>query len=176
MTDDDRDRRPAAGPARPRPERGATTTTSSASTTAWTASRGRSWASSSSTWRRWTEARRRLADRYRDELAGLPLKLPVEAAGRRHVWHLFVVPCTPSGTASAASWKPGVSRPGLHYPVPVHLQEAYAAPGLPAGRLPGRRAGGRECFTLPLFPEMTDEQQDRVVEALHEIFREVDRS
>ena len=55
--------------------------------------------------------------------------------------------------------------------MPVHLQEAYEHLGYREGDFPVSERMARECFTLPLFPEMTDRQQDRVVDALHDIFR-----
>jgi dTDP-4-amino-4,6-dideoxygalactose transaminase len=60
---------------------------------------------------------------------------------------------------------------GLHYPVPVHLQPAYQHLGYKVGDFPVSERVGRECFTLPLFPEMTEEQQDAVVEALTAILQ-----
>jgi dTDP-4-amino-4,6-dideoxygalactose transaminase len=61
---------------------------------------------------------------------------------------------------------------GLHYPIPLHLQKAYAHLGHKAGDFPVAERVGRECLTLPLFPEMTTRQQDTVVAALHEILGE----
>lgn len=113
----------------------------------------------------WTSARRRLAERYRTLLSDLPLQLPVEAPGRRHVWHLFVVLHPERDRLRAALEHDGVQT-GLHYPIPLHLQKAYADLGYKAGALPVAERVGRECLSLPLYPEMTVEQQDTVVAAL----------
>jgi dTDP-4-amino-4,6-dideoxygalactose transaminase len=115
---------------------------------------------------RWTEARRRLAQQYREKLAGLPLILPEEAPGRKHVWHLFVV-LHPERDRIRSELEAMGIQTGLHYPVPVHLQEAYDDLKHQAGDFPIAERVARECLSLPLFPEMTDEQQDRVVAALH---------
>jgi dTDP-4-amino-4,6-dideoxygalactose transaminase len=123
----------------------------------------------------WTEARRRLAARYLEHLADLPLRLPVEAADRRHVWHAFVVLHERRDRIRAALESRRIMT-GLHYPVPVHLQKAYADLGHREGDFPVAERIGHECFTLPLFPEMTDRQQDRVIEALSDVLREADRS
>ena len=123
----------------------------------------------------WTEARRRLAARYLKELAGLPLGLPAEAADRRHVWHLFVVTHPDRDKLRAELEERGIMT-GLHYPIPVHLQEAYQSLGHLAGEYPVSEKLARECFSLPLYPELTEHEQDRVIEALHDIFREVDRA
>jgi dTDP-4-amino-4,6-dideoxygalactose transaminase len=116
----------------------------------------------------WTESRRRLAARYLEQLDGLPMELPVEAPGRRHVWHLFVVRHPERDRIRRELEAKGVQT-ALHYPIPVHLQEAYRHLGHRPGDFPAAERVGRECFTLPLFPEMTDEQQDRVVAALREV-------
>jgi dTDP-4-amino-4,6-dideoxygalactose transaminase len=113
----------------------------------------------------WTEARRRLAERYRELLADLPLQLPREALGRRHVWHLFVVRHPQRDRLRAALAEDGVQT-GLHYPIPLHLQQAYAHLGHRRGDFPVTEAISDECLSLPLFPEMTDAQQDLVVASL----------
>jgi dTDP-4-amino-4,6-dideoxygalactose transaminase len=116
----------------------------------------------------WTEARRRLAQRYREGLARLPLKLPSEAAGRRHVWHLFVV-LHPERDRICRELEARGIQTGLHYPVPVHLQDAYAHLEHRPGDFPIAEQVAHDCFTLPLYPEMTEKQQDRVINALREI-------
>jgi dTDP-4-amino-4,6-dideoxygalactose transaminase len=114
----------------------------------------------------WTEARRRIANRYLSLLQGLPgLTLPVEAPGRRHVWHLFVVRHPERDRLQAALAADGVST-GLHYPIPLHLQEPYRNLGYGQGRFPVAEQIGAQCLSLPMFPEMTDEQQDTVVASL----------
>jgi len=57
---------------------------------------------------------------------------------------------------------------GVHYPLPLHLQPAYAALGGRSGDLPVTEAVAETCLSLPLYPEMTEEQQDRVVQAIAE--------
>jgi dTDP-4-amino-4,6-dideoxygalactose transaminase len=121
----------------------------------------------------WTESRRRLAQRYQAKLAGMPLRLPVEPPERTHVWHLFVVLHEKREEIRRGLEERGIQT-GLHYPVPVHLQKAYAPLGHRAGEFPMAERVARECLTLPLFAEMTDGQQDMVVEALREALREAD--
>jgi dTDP-4-amino-4,6-dideoxygalactose transaminase len=123
---------------------------------------------------RWTAARRALAGRYREALADLPLKVPAEAPGRRHVWHLFVVLHPERDHIRAGLEARGVQT-GLHYPIPLHLQKAYRHLGYRPGEFPVAERVGRQCLTLPLFPEMTKEQQAAVVAALRDVLAEVDR-
>jgi dTDP-4-amino-4,6-dideoxygalactose transaminase len=61
---------------------------------------------------------------------------------------------------------------GLHYPIPLHLQKAYAHLGYSEGDFPVAERIGRECLSLPLFPEMTIRQQDAVIEAVVDCIRE----
>lgn len=117
---------------------------------------------------RWTEQRQALGRRYQQKLDGLSLVLPVSAADRTHVWHLFVVLHADRERIRKELDSRGIQS-GLHYPIPLHLQEAYASLGGKVGDFPVSERVGRECLTLPLFAEMTTEQQDAVVDALTEI-------
>jgi dTDP-4-amino-4,6-dideoxygalactose transaminase len=121
----------------------------------------------------WTEARRALANRYRAELADLPLKLPAASADRQHAWHLFVVLHRDREGLRRLLTEHRIHT-GLHYPIPLHLQKAYAHLGHREGDFPVAERIGRECLTLPLFPEMTPQQQDAVIEALHDVVRKVE--
>jgi len=122
---------------------------------------------------RWAEARCFLAERYQKLLARLPLQLPVQAPHRRHAWHLFVVLHPKRDQIRTLLEEAGVQT-GLHYPIPLHLQKAYANLGHAAGDFPMAERIGEECLTLPLFPEMTIRAQDAVVEALTDALREVE--
>jgi dTDP-4-amino-4,6-dideoxygalactose transaminase len=120
----------------------------------------------------WTRARGQLAERYRALLAGLPLRLPTEAPGRLHAWHLFVV-LHPERDRLRGELEARGVQTGLHYPIPLHMQKAYAHLGYSAGNFPVAEQVGRECLTLPLFPEMSTAQQDVVAGALAEILTEI---
>jgi dTDP-4-amino-4,6-dideoxygalactose transaminase len=84
------------------------------------------------------------------------------------VWHLYVARHPERDRLRTELEARGVQT-GLHYPIPLHLQKAYAHLGYREGQFPVAERIGRECLTLPLFPEMTLEQQDIVVAALREI-------
>jgi dTDP-4-amino-4,6-dideoxygalactose transaminase len=119
----------------------------------------------------WTQARRRLAERYQQRLEGLPLCLPQEAPGREHVWHLYVT-LVPDRDRVKKLLEEQEVQCGLHYPVPVHLQKAYRHLGHRIDDFPVAEQVGRECLSLPLFPEMSDEQHERVCEAVGDVLRE----
>jgi dTDP-4-amino-4,6-dideoxygalactose transaminase len=87
------------------------------------------------------------------------------------VWHLFVA-LKPARDRLRQELEARGVHTGLHYPIPLHLQKAYRHLGYQAGAFPAAERIGRECFTLPLFPEMTIRQQDWVVESLQSILRE----
>ncbi len=114
---------------------------------------------------RWTSHRRRLAARYTELLADLELVLPHVAPGARPAWHLYVVR-TPRRDELLAHLRSQGIAAGIHYPIPVHLQPAYRELGYRPGDLPVTEAVAETCLSLPLYPEMTQAQQDRVVEAI----------
>jgi dTDP-4-amino-4,6-dideoxygalactose transaminase len=121
---------------------------------------------------RWTEARIALAEKYLDLLGDLPIDLPVRREDRRHVWHLFVARHPRRDEIREQLEQRGIQT-GLHYPIPLHLQKAYAHLGYAAGDFPVSERIGRECFTLPLFPEMTGVQQAAVALALEEVLADL---
>lgn len=113
----------------------------------------------------WTEARRGHAARYDEALRELPVGRPVEAHGRRHVYHLYVIR-TPDRDALLAHLRERGIEAGIHYPVPLHLQPAYRFLGYQAGDLPVTEQVAGEIISLPLYPELTDELIDAVVDAV----------
>jgi dTDP-4-amino-4,6-dideoxygalactose transaminase len=104
------------------------------------------------------EARRAHARQYQTLLAGLDgITLPVEAPYARHVYHLFVIQTQRRDDLIQALAAREIAC-GIHYPVPLHLQEAYASLGVPAGTFPVAEESARQFVSLPMFPELTPEQ------------------
>ena len=123
----------------------------------------------------WTEARRRAAARYRELLAGIapwgePLVLPTERPGSTHVYHLFVVRHSRRDEIAAALERAGIGT-ATHYPLPLPAQPAFRDLGLGDGSYPVAEDWAARCLSLPLFPEITPEQQERVAEALRALPR-----
>lgn len=115
---------------------------------------------------RWTERRRELAGRYHRLLAGIPgLTLPTEAAGRRHVWHLYVVQ-HPRRDALAAHLAGLGIQTTINYPVALPFVPAYRRLGHVPTHFPVAHAQQSRILSLPLFPEMTAAQQDLVAGAI----------
>ena len=102
----------------------------------------------------WTEARRTRARLYTQMLADAPLAVPREALGRRHVWHIFAVRTDRREELQQFLKSEGVET-GLHYPVPVHLQPAYADLGHQPGDFPEAEAAADSVLSLPLYPELS---------------------
>ncbi|MCA1387974.1 DegT/DnrJ/EryC1/StrS family aminotransferase [Bradyrhizobium sp. IC3123] len=114
---------------------------------------------------RWTEARRSLAKRYDALLADLPLARPGPPAHARHVYHVYAVRSERRDEALALLRDAGIGA-GIHYPVPVHLQRAYAELRYRAGDLPVTEMLAREFLSLPIYPELLPEQAGEVVATL----------
>ncbi len=118
----------------------------------------------------WTSERRRVARRYSELLAGTPLQLPREAGFAESVWHLYVVrhPRRDELKKFLEDNKVGCA---VHYPIPLHLQQAYARLGHKPGDFPATEKAARECLSLPIYPELTEVQIARVVEVIKNFFR-----
>ncbi len=99
------------------------------------------------------QRRRAHAALYRKLLAGSEVITPVEAPGNHHVYHVYAVRVAQRDAVLAA-----MGEAGIHYPVPVHLQEAYAFLGYRPGSFPVAEQCAREFLSLPMYPELTEEQ------------------
>ena len=116
----------------------------------------------------WNARRREVAALYRALLQGADVELPVDDPESVCVYHVFAAFVDGRDSVRAELGARGVAT-GIHYPIPVHLQDAFAGLGLPRGSFPhAERAADRE-LSLPIFPEMTDEQVRVAAAALAEI-------
>ncbi|MCX5786810.1 MAG: DegT/DnrJ/EryC1/StrS family aminotransferase [Elusimicrobia bacterium] len=114
----------------------------------------------------WTAERRRLAAVYDKALAGLPgLELPAVAAGREHVYHLYVVRHSRRDELKKYLADRGIETI-INYPVALPFLPAYARLGAAAKDFPNAYRHQSRVLSLPLFPEMTAAQQGRVIEAI----------
>ena len=111
----------------------------------------------------WNQRRRQIAARYRAALAGTPgLTLPTTRPGAEPVWHLFVVRVRERDRIQAQLAERGVQTL-VHYPIPIHLQAAYAGLGLGEGAFPVTEALQRELLSLPIGPHMHEDQVAHVI-------------
>jgi dTDP-4-amino-4,6-dideoxygalactose transaminase len=102
---------------------------------------------------------------YDEALAGTSIHTPVAAPDRRHVYHIYAIRDAQRDTLQTFLHDNGVST-GIHYPIPVHLQRAFAELGHKEGDFPHSEAAAREVLSIPMFPELRPEQQEVVTAAL----------
>jgi dTDP-4-amino-4,6-dideoxygalactose transaminase len=119
----------------------------------------------------WNEERRQAAARY-DELLGdlEEVRLPRVRPGNEHVWHLYVVRIPRRDDVLASLHEQGI-RAAIHYPVPIHLQRAFADLGHGPGDFPVAEAAARDMLSLPLYPGIEASQQERVAASLRTALR-----
>jgi dTDP-4-amino-4,6-dideoxygalactose transaminase len=114
----------------------------------------------------WNSLRRERASEYnkllsKDESLGLPF----EPSWSRAVYHLYVIRVADREGLMEHLKKEGIGT-GIHYPIPLHLQKAYASMNYSAGDFPVSERIAAEIVSLPMFPQLTPEQQARVVEQI----------
>ena len=114
----------------------------------------------------WTDARRRLAARYCDGLAGTGLGLPAERPPARHVYHQFAVRAPRRDALAAALAALGVGT-SVHYPTILPCQPLFSRPGAERD-FPHAARAATEMLGLPCFPEITDQEIDTVVSAVRQ--------
>ena len=113
----------------------------------------------------WTEARRAIVAKYNPLLADSGMELPTQMPWARHVYHVYTVRTTERAAVQTALERDGIQT-GIHYPVPVHLQPAFADLGYARGAFPHSEKAADEVLSLPLYPEMTDDHIHSVSQAL----------
>mgnify|MGYP001403907329 CR=1 FL=1 len=118
--------------------------------------------------RQWTEARRRAARLYQDKLQDLPVKIAKTADNTDPVFHLFVVSLEDRYRIIEGLRNNGVMAQ-IHYPSVIHLQHCYNFLGYKRGDFPAAEHNATHCLSLPIYPEIRDEQIECVVETLSKI-------
>lgn len=114
---------------------------------------------------KWNNGRRERAARYNELLSDTALVLPREMEYARHVYHVYPVQCENRDELQKRLAAKDIQT-GVHYPIPVHLQPAYASLGYKAGDLPVTERLCERVLSLPLFAELTDAQQRAVADAI----------
>lgn len=116
--------------------------------------------------RSWNARRGDIARRYAEGLKDLPLELPVTAEGNVHVFHVYAVLTDRRDALQQYLADHGVPTI-IYYPLPLHLQQVYAQMGWKAGDFPVAEAVAHRILPLPMYPELTDEQVDSVIETVN---------
>lgn len=116
----------------------------------------------------WNEKRRQKAYRYNEMFGQIDsLILPYEPSRTKGVYHLYIVRVQKREELQKYLSERGVAT-GLHYPIPLHLQKAYEGLGHIEGSFPVTEKVGKEILSLPIFPQITEDQQDEVVNRIKE--------
>lgn len=118
---------------------------------------------------KWNAARNRAARSYHAQLAGTPVRLPEINPDYFHVFHLFVIETERRDELQQFLSGKQISTL-MHYPVPVHLQKPFASLGYGPGTFPVTERLCREILSLPMYPELTDDQISIVAAAIREFF------
>jgi len=119
---------------------------------------------------KWTEMRRQKAALYKKYLLGIPqLQLPEEHPDVYHVWHLFVVRAERRDELFQYLRENQIFS-GIHYPVPCHLQKAYEFLGYHKGLLPETESQATRILSLPIYPELTEEQIIHIVNKIRSFY------
>lgn len=113
--------------------------------------------------------RRGIAQRYHALLQGSPLILPVEAPERMHIYHLYVVRTQKRDELQEHLTINGIGT-GIHYKVPVHLQEAARGLRYIKGDFPNCEKACDEILSIPMYPELDEQSQDYVVRKIKEFY------
>jgi dTDP-4-amino-4,6-dideoxygalactose transaminase len=115
----------------------------------------------------WNVSRRMAAQRYGELLSKSGLVLPVEMPWGEHVYHLYVIQAEDREMLRQALSAAGIES-GLHYPVPLHLQEAYSGLGYAKGAFPVSEHVSSRILSLPMYPYISNEEIERVASVLSE--------
>lgn len=117
----------------------------------------------------WNAARRRIAHRYNELLADLPVITPCESSNGDHVYHQYTIRVPERDALRQFLKEQGVGSM-VYYPLPLHLQELYAGLGYTEGSLRHAEQAAREVLSLPIYPELAREHQEQIVHAMRTFY------
>ncbi|NLL12252.1 MAG: DegT/DnrJ/EryC1/StrS family aminotransferase [Fibrobacter sp.] len=121
---------------------------------------------------RWNRLRRERAEAYNALLEDIsPIITPLEPLWARSVYHLYVIRTAHRDMLQGFLKEQGIET-GLHYPVPLHQQKAYRALGYRTGSFPVSEKLSKEILSLPMFPSLTEQQQEKVAQSIRLFSRE----
>lgn len=122
--------------------------------------------------REWNKRRNWIAERYIDGLKGLPLQLPVSKPENYHIYHQFTVRLEQRDQLAAKLSARGIGSK-VFYPSPLHLEYAYTSLGYKRGDFPEAEKAAAQVLSLPMFPELTDEEVQVVIAAVRDSVKEL---
>ncbi len=119
---------------------------------------------------KWNDARRRNAKSYNELLRGTEVVCPVEQKGGKHVYHLYVIESKKRDQLQNFLSSKKITTL-IHYPIPIHLQEAYKELEIPTGMLPITESSAKRILSLPVCPELTEAQIGYVADSIRHFAR-----
>lgn len=122
----------------------------------------------------WTDVRRQKVKQYEEGLSQLPITLPTELDYGKHAYHLYIIETDQREQLMAHLKEQGIDS-GVYYPVPLHLQEVYRPLEYSEGDLPHAEQASVRCMALPLFPELTQQDQQYIIDAVTQFFKGRDK-
>jgi dTDP-4-amino-4,6-dideoxygalactose transaminase len=129
---------------------------------------------------KWTDARRAVAAKYNEGLKDISKVItPKEMSYAKHVYHLYVIQLNDGSLEASNKLRDNLKdyltqqgvNVGLHYPIPLHMQECFKELGYKKGDFPNSERIAEAGLSLPMFPEMTDEQNNYVVTKIKEYLK-----
>jgi len=118
---------------------------------------------------KWLENREKIAENYDKGFCDLPIKTPVRIKGNRHVFNQYTIRTKKRDELKNHLEKNGIPT-AIHYPMPLHLQECFKYLGYKENDFPVSEEASKEVLSLPMFPEMTLEQQKEVIDSIRSFF------
>ena len=119
----------------------------------------------------WNSQRRAIARRYNRWLEEAPVKTPTESRRGRHVYNVYTLRAPRRDQLATRLAGRGIGN-AVYYPVPLHLQRVFSCLGHTPGSLPAAETASREVISLPIFPELTREQQRRICQEIYDFYRD----
>lgn len=119
----------------------------------------------------WNNRRRELAEIYRQRLAGAPVTVPNDGADARHVYHLFIIEVEERSRFEQQLKAQGIPT-SIYYPQPLHLNEPLKHLGYKSGDFPVSERASERTISIPFYPEISDQQIERVMEVVNEAVSE----
>ncbi|HNW39740.1 MAG TPA: DegT/DnrJ/EryC1/StrS family aminotransferase [Candidatus Omnitrophota bacterium] len=116
----------------------------------------------------WNKARQEIAQYYNNNLSGLGIKLPVVPDNSTHIYHQYVLRASGSSKLFMNYLQSKGIDSRVFYPVPLHLQKCFKYLGYKPGDFPQAEAAARQVFTLPIYPELTKEEKDYIIQSVKE--------
>ncbi|MDD3905514.1 MAG: DegT/DnrJ/EryC1/StrS family aminotransferase [Candidatus Omnitrophica bacterium] len=120
---------------------------------------------------KWLELRRNKADYYTTNLKGLPLEMPEVPSHNVHTYHLFTLRARQDAEPIVRFLTDSGIESRAYYPIPLHLQKCYGYLGYKQGDFKEAEKASKQVFSIPLYPEMSDDEMKYVVSKLKEYFK-----